>query len=202
MSENARKLGFVTITQVQPSGLKFKVQGGRIYDPSQRLTVPKLYLNSLGVEGETEGGERLLDIHHADHPDTHNNGTNAISIGFSSHYKIMRERFGEHMVDGTGGENIIIESKEEIWLSDLGNKVEFHNPDTGDIVSLDVVKIAAPCDPFSHFAADSQDQRLPADELKEILQFLGKGRRGFLLALSADQKTGFIQSGDMVYAIS
>ena len=83
MSDNARKLGQVTITQVQPSGLKFEVQGTKIYDPSHLETVPYLNLNSRDVEGKTERGEQLMDIHHADHPNTHNNGTNAISIGFA-----------------------------------------------------------------------------------------------------------------------
>lgn len=114
----------------------------------------------------------------------------------------MRERFGEHMQDGSAGENIIIECQEEIWLPDLGKKVEIHNPETGKIVSLDVTKIAAPCDEFSHFAAESQGQRLPANELKETLQFLGDGRRGFLLSLGADQENGLVQPGDIVYAIS
>ena len=145
---------------------------------------------------------RLLDIHHADHPETHNNGKNAISIGFTSHYSRMRAKFGDHMQNGAAGENIIIEYDQEVWLPDLGQKVEFRNPESGQVVSLDVIKFAAPCDAFSHFAADSQDERLPAEELKSVLQFLGKGRRGFLLALSADQGTGHVQPGDLVYAIS
>jgi hypothetical protein len=202
MSEEFRKLGRVVITQVQPEGLKFTVQGFKRYDPSHRVEVPRIYLNPHGVEGETAAGERLLDIHHVRHPNSHNKGSNAVSIGFTTHYEVMRDRFGEHMQDGTGGENIIIDSDQEIWLPDLGSKIEFRNPANGDTVSLDVIKIAAPCDPFSHFAANSQDQRLPADELKDTLQFLGDGRRGFLLTLGADQETGLVQPGDIVYSIS
>ena len=103
---------------------------------------------------------------------------------------------------GTAGENIIIQYDQEVWLPDLGQKVEFRNPESGQVVSLEVIKISAPCDPFSHFAADSQDERLPAEELKTVLQFLGNGRRGFLLALSADQSTEYVQPGDLVYATS
>ena len=46
-----------------------------------------------------------------------------------------------------------------------------------------------------------QGKRLLAEELKDTLQFLGNGRRGFLLVLGADQETGFVQPGDLVYAI-
>jgi hypothetical protein len=202
MPETSRKLGHVKITQIQPNGLKHIVSGNNIYDPSRIVAVPLLYLSSFGVEGQDEQGERSLDIHHADHSKTRNKGVNGISIGFTSHYQVMRTRFGDHMQDGVAGENIIIECQEEIWLPDLGKKVEIHNPETGKIVSLDVTKIAAPCDEFSHFAAESQGQRQPANELKETLQFLGDGRRGFLLSLGADQENGLVQPGDIVYAIS
>jgi len=201
MAESKRKLGQVITTQVQPSGLIYEVPAGEIYDPSRRVEVPRLSISSQGVEGETAQGERLLDIHHADHPETNNKGKNAISIGFTSHYNMMRTRFGDHMQVGSAGENIIIEYDREVWLPDLGQKVEFHNPESGQVVSLKVIKIATPCDPFSHFAADSQDERLPAEELKAVLKFLGNGRRGFLLSLGASQTSGQIEPGDLVYAI-
>jgi len=202
MAETRRELGKVIITQVQPTGLKYEEPAGKVYDPARRVEVPRLSISAQGIEGVTDEGERLLDIHHAEHPETHNNGSNAVSIGFTSHYNMMRSRFGDHMQIGTAGENIIIQYDQEVWLPDLGKKVEFRNPESGQVVSLEVIKISAPCDPFSHFAADSQDERLPAEELKTVLQFLGNGRRGFLLALSADQSTEYVQPGDLVYATS
>jgi hypothetical protein len=59
----------------------------------------------------------------------------------------------------------------------------------------------APCEEFSHFAANSQDERLSADKLKETLQFLGNGRRGFYLSLSEGQDMVTVQPGDKVYAV-
>ena len=111
----------------------------------------------------------------------------------------MRERFGEHVQDGTAGENIIIASDEEIWLPDLGRLVEFHNPDSREVITLEVTRIAAPCDPFSHFTANSQDQRLPPEVLKETLQYLDNGRRGFLLKLVEEGAVGIVQVGDIAY---
>lgn len=199
MNTAARKLGVVEIVQVQPSGLKFELDGVRTYDPTRRELVSKLHIETNGVTGETSAGERLLDIHHVDHPDSHHREGNDVSIGFTSHYREMREQFGEHMQDGTAGENIIIACDDEIWLTDLGRVVEFHNPDSGEMITLEVTRIAAPCDPFSHFTANSQDHRLPAEVLKETLQFLDNGRRGFLLKLVEGDEAGTVRPGDIAY---
>jgi hypothetical protein len=64
-----------------------------------------------------------------------------------------------------------------------------------------MVSFAAPCDEFSHFADQSQHERLPADELKDILQFLNNGRRGYLLVLSEGQDVATVQPGDRVYVL-
>jgi hypothetical protein len=124
-----------------------------------------------------------------------------VSIGFTSHYEAMRARFGEHMVDGIAGENIIIEYGEEVWPEDLGQHIVIENTGTGLRALLDVVSFAAPCDEFSHFAARSQNERLPAGELKSTLQFLNNGRRGFLLVLSGDQEAATVQPGDRVFRV-
>lgn len=201
MSEKQRRLGKVKITQLQPSGLIINTPQGYIYDPTRRLEVPKLKINQKGIEAENDRGEKLLDIHHANHPDTHLEGDNAISIGFTSHYDQMRSRFGDHMQDGVAGENIIIELDELVWIKDLGQKIAFQNPDTGENVYLDVLKFAAPCDEFSHFAANRINERMPAEELKATLQFLGDGRRGFLLKLSDNQESATIMPGDLVFSV-
>jgi hypothetical protein len=199
MHENIRQLGLVKLVQVQPSGLIIETPTGYIYDPSRRAEVDHITITDRGIEATGPKGERLLDIHHSDHPETHSEGDNAISIGFTSHYAAMRARFGEHMEVGSAGENIIIEYDKEVWLQDLGQVVIIQNPDTGHRISLDVIKIAAPCEEFSHFAASSQGERLPANVLKSTLQFLGDGCRGFLLVLSDGQDSGQVHPGDRVF---
>ena len=200
MSEILHRIGQVNITQVQPSGLIIKTPSGYIYDPSRRVEVPQLFLTHQGIEAENPQGERILDIHHAAHPDTHNEGDNAISIGFTSHYAQMRTRFGEHMQDGIAGENIIIASEEQFWLDDLGQQIIIQDPNLEREVVLDVIQFAAPCEEFSHYAANSQGERLPAEELKATLQFLGDGRRGFLLNLNVNQEPNLVKPGDLVFA--
>jgi hypothetical protein len=202
MTENLRQLGLVKITQVQPAGLIIETPSGNIYDPSRRVEVPQLLLTHQGIEAENPQGERILDIHHAAHSDTHNEGDNAISIGFTSHYDQMRARFGEHMQDGIAGENIIIDSAEQLWLDDLGQQIIIQDPNGERQVVLDVIKFAAPCEEFSHYAANSQGDRLPAEELKATLQFLGDGRRGFLMKLNVNQEPALVKPGYLVLAVA
>lgn len=179
-----------------------KTPSGYIYDPSRRLEVPQLFLTHQGIEAETPQVERILDIHHAAHPDTHNEGDNAISIDFTSHYAQMRARFGEHIQDDTAGENIIIASEEQFWLDDLGQQIIIQAPKRERQVVLDVIKFAVPCEEFSRYAANSQGERLPAEELKATLQFLGGGRRGFLLNLNINQEPALVKPGDLVFSVA
>jgi hypothetical protein len=201
MAEKIQALGVVRLVQVQPSGLIVETPKGDFYDASRRMEVEKLIITSLGIEATTAEGGHVLDIHHINHPGKKYGNDDLVSIGFTSHYAAMRERFGTHMVDGAAGENIIIEYDREVWMGDLGQRVIIANAETGKKTYLDVLKFAAPCEEFSHFVADSQHERLPADKLKATLQFLHNGRRGFLLVLSNGQETTTVQAGDRVFSV-
>lgn len=201
MAETLRELGKVKLVQVQPSGLIIETPSGYFYDVSRRVEVEKLIITSLGIEATTSDGEHVLDIHHMNHPDKKYDDDDLVSIGFTSHYEAMRERFGEHMVYGAGGENIIIEYGQEVWMDDLGKQIAIENSETGQKTILDVLSFAAPCDEFSHFVTQSQHERLPTSKLKETLQFQNNGRRGFLLVLGEGQESGTVQAGDKVFSI-
>ena len=201
MAEKIQALGLVKLVQVQPSGLIVETPTGDFYDASRRVEVEKLLITSLGIEATTAEGGHVLDIHHINHPGKKYGNDDLVSIGFTSHYAAMRERFGTHMVDGAAGENIIIEYDREVWMGDLGQRVIIENAETGKKTYLDVLRLAAPCEEFSHFVADSQHERLPADKLKATLQFLHNGRRGFLLVLSNGQETTTVQAGDRVFSV-
>lgn len=200
MIDQIRELGKVKLVQVQPSGMVIDTPSGKFFDVSRRVEVDSLIITALGIEADTAAGEHVLDIHHINHPDKAYKD-DLVSIGFTSHYAAMRQRFGEHMQDGAAGENIIIAYDGEVWLDDLGQQVGIENTQTGQQTLLDILRIATPCNEFSHFAASSQHARLPAMELKSTLQFLNNGRRGFLLALAEGQETATIQAGDRVFAI-
>jgi MOSC domain-containing protein YiiM len=202
MAENKKYLGTIKLVQLQPNGLIIEKPSGYFYDESRRVEVDQLLINKKGIEATTPNGEHILDIHHLDHPDKEYDDDDLVCIGFTSHYDKMRERFGEHMVYGSAGENIIIEFPEQVWLEDLGDKLAIENQDTGQLLVLEQIQVAAPCEEFSHFAAQKQDQRLPTSELKDILQFLSDGRRGFLLVLPEGQEDGFVRPGDKVYVVN
>lgn len=201
MVEKIQDLGKVKLVQLQPSGLIIETPSGYFYDASRRVEVDRLSITAKGIEATTPDGKHVLDIHHLDHPDKAYDDDDLVCIGFTSHYEAMRARFGDHMIDGIAGENIIIEYDQEVWTDDLGQQIAIENKETGQMTLLDMVCYAAPCDEFSHFAAQSQDQRLPATELKSILQFLNNGRRGFLLVLRDGQKMTTVQPGDRVYGV-
>ncbi len=202
MVEKFHNLGTVKLVQLQPSGLIIDTPSGYFYDPSRRVEVDHLLITSKGIEATTPAGEHVLDIHHLDHPDKEYDEDDLVCIGFTSHYRVMRSRFGDHMVDGIAGENIIIDFEKQVWVDDIGTQIAIENSETGQLTRLDLQMFAAPCEEFSHFAAQSQDKKLPATVLKDVLQFLNNGRRGFLLLLSKGQESGIIRAGDKVFRVS
>ena len=201
MVETVRELGLVKLVQLQPSGLIIETLSGYLYDASRLLEVDRLRITPLGVEATTPDGEHVLDIHHISHPDKAYDNNDLVCIGFTSHYKAMRSRFGEHMVDGIAGENIIIECQEEIWPIDIGKRIAIENQDRDRRVLLDLIGYASPCREFSQFATRSQYRRFTADEMKDTLQFLDNGRRGFLLVMSDGQESATVEPGDKVFVV-
>jgi hypothetical protein len=199
MVKQVRQLGTVKQVQIQPERMIVSRPDGSTFDPTHRLAAERLIVTADGGSVLLPGGETVLDVHHRSQPDSRYKPGNAVCIGFTAHYRAMRAQFGEHLVDGSAGENILIDFDEDVWLEDLGKLVQFENPETGETALLVVNRIAAPCEPFTHFAADSREQPLPAEELKSHLQFLGAGRRGFLLTLHPSQTEASIQPGDLVF---
>jgi hypothetical protein len=196
-----RELGRIKQVQVQRSSLKVKSSNFKYYDPTPLLVVESIELTPNGVFGITTNGKRVIDVHHRNHPTSHNrHRTNGVSLGFTSHYQAMRSQFGEHIVDGCAGENILIERDGIIALADLGSNIAIQSEETGQFVYLTKFKIAAPCVEFSQFAAN-HGMPLAAAPLKATLQFLNHGRRGFY-ATAQEQKTPvLVSAGDRVFVI-
>mgnify|MGYP000514794316 CR=1 FL=1 len=102
-------VGEIVQLQVQLESLKRGERPYQIYATSNIQVIPELKLTTKGVVGLL-GGLEQLDVHHADHPHSRNRGYNGISLGFTSHYGRMRDRFGSHITVGCAGENIIVET--------------------------------------------------------------------------------------------
>jgi hypothetical protein len=195
-----REIGMIKHVQLQRSSLKQGQRPQRYYDPAPLLVVERLLLAAPGVSAVSANGEPIIDVHHASHPETKNRvGTNGISIGFTSHYRAMREHYGAHLADGCAGENILVES-DHLWsIEQLGAALMIECA-AGPLVRLDGLMIAAPCVEFSRFAHLSAEP-LTSDQLRTTLQFLDGGMRGFYARLADGQVGAEIRAGDRVFVI-
>ena len=195
-----KEIGHIKHVQIQRTCLKIGQKPYRYYDPGALLVVSSLLLSPRGTIGVTIDGEHIIDVHHADHPTSRNQDLNGISIGFTSHYQAMRAQFGQHLVDGIAGENILVETDDEQTLADLEPGVAILSAETGQMIHLQELLVAAPCVEFSRFAIN--DGMSPPNELiKETLQFLDNGRRGFYATVAESQEPIAIHAGDRVYVL-
>lgn len=167
-----RRLGHVLRLQVQTASLKLPAQTRKKYDPSPLRSVDHI---GLAPEGVTwDGGH---DVHHARHPAGKNNGSNGISIGFTSHYTAMRARFGCQLADGVAGENILIGCDLSLSVDDLAAGLLIES--VGGPIHLARIVVAEPCVEYTRFALRYPLDRPSDQTVTEALRFLRAGTRGF-----------------------
>jgi hypothetical protein len=190
-----RAIGTVTRLQIQRSSLKTGEKPARVYDPAPLLAVPRLAISPAGVLGAGGGadGGWLVDVHHQAHPDTKNeDGLHGVSVGFTSHYAAMRDRFGERIVIGCAGENVIVETDGMVTYDDVAAGIALVGADGAERVRLRVLQVAHPCRPFTGWALGG---RVESEVLKSHLQFLDDGMRGFYCV---GEGAGTVEVGDHV----
>jgi hypothetical protein len=192
-----RQIGQVKQVQIQRGPLKRGDKPHRYYDPAPLLVVQRLVLTPQGVIGVTSEGEELIDVHHAAHPESRNAGVNGVSLGFTSHYRAMREKFGAHLTDGRAGENILVETSEEFLQAIPGGRVMIQARESGRLACLEHLEVAAPCVEFSQFALN-EPMPVPAGMLREALIFLDHGRRGFYATLRGEEPF-VLRAGDTLF---
>ena len=202
-SKEIRRLGTVSLVQLQPNGLIIDAPESSpvrsFYDADRRVEVDRLEITPRGIEAALPTRERVLDIHHLDHPDKAYDDDDLVSVGFTAHYDAMRAEFAEHMVDGVAGENIIIDYSDEVWPEDLGGLLAIENQDTGEVARLEMMGFASPCVEFSRFCLQRPHDEVPGSQMGEVLRFLGNGRRGFLLVLDDALDIATVRPGDRVF---
>ncbi len=189
-------IGPIARLQVQVSSIKQGERPNRWYDPAPMMVVSGMQIDTGGITGISDRGELIADIHHRDHVRANHNGKNGISVGFTSHYHRMRERFGDHLMDGIAAENILIETELTVSESDISGGVAILT--SSGAVMLTNVLSAPPCVEFSKFCAGyGRDQR--SDHvITEALQFLSDGTRGFYATLGdVDVDPAIISPGDL-----
>jgi hypothetical protein len=191
-----RELGRIVRLQIQRSSLKTGEKPRRSYDPAPLLAVDRVALGPDGALGEDAGGAWLVDVHPRAHPETKNeDGVHGVSLGFTSHYTLMRQRFGERITLGCAGENIIVETTGRIAVEDLDGGVALLALDGRELARLEVLQVAHPCRPFTGWALGGM---VEADVLKEQLQFLDGGTRGYYCRGIG---SGIVSVGDRVVVL-
>jgi hypothetical protein len=180
-----RLIGTIVRLQVQESSLKVGHKPRR-YDPAPIRSVPAISLSAAGVVGLAENGETIVDVHHRDHPTSKNRGgENGISLGFTGHYRAMRQRFGQHLADGIAGENILIEADRQYRVEELAAGVVVEGTARRRL-ELRLIIVAAPCIEFSRHALNFPDGARPDATVTEALRFLNAGMRGFYASYEGD----------------
>jgi hypothetical protein len=188
-----RAIGTVARLQIQRSSLKTGEKPTRVYDPAPLLAVPRLAVSPAGALGAAADGGWLVDVHHQAHPDTKNeDGLHGVSVGFTSHYAAMRDRFGERIVIGCAGENVIVETDGMFTYDDVAAGIALVSADGVERVRLRVLQVAHPCRPFTGWALGG---RVESEVLKSHLQFLDDGMRGFYCV---GEGVGTVEVGDHV----
>lgn len=189
-----RELGSIIRLQIQRSSLKTGEKPNRIYDPAPLLAVGQLAVSPDGVLGKDGGW--LVDVHHRAHPSTKNeDGLHGVSVGFTSHYALMRDRFGKRIAVGCAGENVIADAAGRITLEMVEQGIAVVGADGGERVRLRVLQVAHPCRPFTGWAAGG---KVEAEVLKAHLQFLDDGTRGYYCVAEG---TGVVSVGDRLVAL-
>ncbi|MGQ0602908.1 MAG: hypothetical protein ACT4QE_14590 [Anaerolineales bacterium] len=196
MTTHLIPLGKVVRLQIQRASLKVGEKPNRVYDPAPLLAVETLTFTPTGAEARLPDGAVLLDVHNARHPETKNNeNENALSVGFTHHYELIRKQFGEHVLFGCGGENIIVETDRRVELNEVMRGLVIEKAD-GSRVSLTNIFVAEPCRPFAGYLLG---RLVDGDTLKRSVQFLQNGMRGYYLRLAQTEPVN-VAVGDVLLA--
>jgi hypothetical protein len=183
-------IGTVARLQVQTAPLKPRPPGSGRYDPAPLREVLSLTVGPAGCLGD----DGVMDVHNSAHPLSRNvRGVNGLSVLPVSHYSEMRRRYGDHLVDGAAGENVLLDAgARRLSAQDLQGELVLET--AGGTVLLTDVMAAPPCLEFSRFCAGREpgDDSDDGDEVMEALDHLDKGTRGFYFRVHG---TGTIAPG-------
>ncbi len=189
-------IGPIVQLQIQRGALKVGEKGAKRYLTDAIAVVERLRLSRDGVTA-LEDSRETLDAHHRAHPLRKNDdGVHGVSVGFTSHYRAMQQRFGAHMAVGCAGENIIVEARRRVEPPEAGVGfviLDASGREKGRLVDL---AVAHPCKPFTGFA--HRGEAVAPEVFKESLQFLDGGMRGFYCTWSSQNGPAEVERGDLL----
>ena len=188
-------LGTIALLQVHRSAVKANAR----YDPSPLLSVEKASFDAGGMIG-WDGSQWVMDNHHREYPGNQGGWRRALSVGFTAHYAAMEDRFGGTVFTGIAGENVIIAVDEVVTLDDLGSGIELHSGD-GRALVLEEPLVAAPCREFTSCLL-ALPERAERDEIRDHLDFLDDGMRGYVFGSQHLDEPVVISVGAEVFVTS
>lgn len=191
-------LGPIVRLQIQTSSLKCGQRPQSWYDPEPITALHRLRLDQGGVTGlSDESSDDIGDVHHQLHPQSKFRAENGLSFGFTSHYSLMRQQYGAHLIDGIAGENILINRDRSVTQKQVAHGIVIV---TGSgMISLDRIEPSPPCSEFSKFALGYAREQAADRTVTEAIQFLHQGVRGFYATLRDEGSTPIVSVGDLVY---
>lgn len=190
-------IGPIVRLQVQRGALKLGEKGAKRYFTEPITPLERIRVSRDGVVG-LNGNDEILDAHHRSHLLRKNeDGVHGVSVGFTSHYHAMQQRFGGHMLVGCAGENIIVETTRRMAHAQIEAGLMILDAAGHEKGRLVDIAVAHPCKPFTGFA--HRGEAVPPDAFKQSLQFLDGGTRGFYCTW--DGEPAVVQLGDLLAAI-
>ena len=190
-------LGPIVRLQVQRGPLKIGERGAKRYVTDPIVALERLRVTGDGVVG-LDGDDELLDVHHRTHVlGKNDDGAHGVSVGFTSHYQTMQQRFGPHMHVGCAGENLIVETSRRVEPEEAEGGfliLDAAGREKGRLINI---AVAHPCKPFTGFA--HRHDAVPAEVFKESLEFLDGGTRGFYGTWEGE--AAVVQLGDLLATV-
>ena len=178
-----------TVVRLQVQRSRLKALPAKVYDPAPLHQVPALEVGVRGCRGLLPDGTVLLDVHHANHPDTRQRrGANGVSLLTLAGYRRLRQAHGGHLVDGVAGESLLLDGE----LPVDGELVV--ETDGGRLPLVDLLP-APPCVEFTRFCL-GRDGGPVDDDVRAALEALGGGARG---CYATAVGTGVVRPGARVW---
>jgi hypothetical protein len=180
--------------QVQRGPIKVGRAPLREYQPSAIVPVVSIDAGPRGVRGVTADGELVLDVHHQDHPKSRDRkGRAGILFMGTGDYDTLRERYGDHLVDGIAGETVLLDAPDGLAALTLPPTVTVTT--AAGPLELHGVRVAEPCVEFSRFCLRQEPSPEVDDAVRKTLIDLDGGARGYRSIASGE---GSISVGDVV----
>jgi len=180
--------------QVQHGPVKVGRAPMRCYRPSAIVPVDRIVAGPRGVYGLTSVGEQILDVHHQDHPQSRDpRGRAGILFMGTGDYAALRDRYGEHVVDGIAGETVLLDAPDGLASLHLPSVVTVST--TEGPLQLRDVREADPCVEFSRFCLRQEPAPTVDEAVRRALIDLDHGARGYR---SVADGTGTVRIGDLV----